>query len=212
MEYLFAIIIIFIIFEIPTCIGMGLIFKKEHMDIKKGIIPFYNKIILIRKYNLPQYYIILIFIPIIGLYANYEIYKKMTEKYNKNIVYVLELTFLPFIYNIFLGLEIKQQEEIENYFEDQKEIYNLKDRNTSQEKPKDEYIWFPKQKIKSDTVYKASRNSLNAKVNVSIKNNEEIINNNKNKQTRETNKKICPNCGNKISANAEVCYICGNKM
>ena len=210
MQILLVILILFIIFEIPTCIGMGLIFKKIKLEFIKGIIPFYNKIILIKKYGLPQYNLILIFIPLVGLYTNFCIYKKLAKIYNKNIIYVLELTFLPFIFNIFLGLEIKEQEEqISNYFEDQKNLYEKEEKQDS----KDEYIWYPKQKIKSDTIYKASRNKLNAKVNINIQKNDEIIDNKQQiKKIEKSNTKICPNCGTKVSETREVCFVCGTKL
>lgn len=213
MKLILAMLIIFIIFEIPTCIGMGLIFKKIKLDFKKGLIPFYNKIILIEKYRLPQYHLILIFIPIIGLYTNFCIYKELTKPYKKNIIYILELTLLPFAFNILLGLEIKEQEQeqIENYLDDQKNIYE--DDELPKEETKDEYIWFAKPKIKNNTIYKASRNNLNAKVNINIKNNNEIIDNkNKTNNKEKTNTKICPKCGTKIPENTEICFICGTKL
>lgn len=208
MEILLALITIYIIFTIPSCLGSALIFKKMNLGLKKGLIPFYNKIVLIKKYNLPQYHLILIFIPAIRLYSNFIINDKLSKQYKKNTIYTLELTFLPFIYNIFLGLEIKQkQEKTSNYFEDQKTIYQDKEQ-------KDDYSWYPKKKEKSDTVYKASRNKLNAKVNINIQKTNEIIDNKKQiiiKKEKE-NKKICPNCGAKINEKAEICFICGTEL
>ena len=67
MKTLLILLLIFILLEIPISYGMGLIFKKLGLDFKKGIIPFYNKIILIKQYELPQYHLILIFIPLVGL-------------------------------------------------------------------------------------------------------------------------------------------------
>lgn len=214
MEIILIILILFIILEIPTSIGMGLIFKKTNLGFTKGIIPFYNKIILIKEYKLPQYNFILIFIPLIGLYTNYLIYKEICKKYKKDKLYVLELTIFPFVFNIFLGLELKseEKEEIDDYFENQK---SLNEKQKAEEKPeiKDEYIWLPKQQIKSDTVYKASRNKLNAKVNINIKENNEIINNYKKVNQKEKEiLKICPNCGAKIYKEQETCYICGTKL
>lgn len=210
MEILLALIIIYIIFTIPSCFGTALIFKKMNLSFKKGLIPFYNKIILIQKYKLPQYHLILIFIPFIRLYSNFLINDKLSKQYKKDKIYTLELTFLPFIYNIFLGLEInKKQEQTSNYFEDQKTIYQDKEK-----KIEDDYLWHPKQKVKSDTIYKASRNKLNAKVNINIQKTNEIIDNKKQiiiKKEKE-NKKICPNCGAKINEKAEICFICGTEL
>lgn len=214
MRIFLIILVLFIIFEIPTCIGMGLIFKKKKLNFKKGIIPFYNKIILINYYKLPQYHLILIFIPIVSIYTNYLIYSKMCKEHNKEFLYILELTFFPFIYNIFLGLELKEKgnyTQVDNYFEDQKNLYET--RGEKQEKIEDEYVWYPKKINKSNTVYKASRNKLNARVNINLEKNNNIIDNKKKKtKINENNTKICPNCGAKISDDTKVCYICGTKL
>ena len=214
MEILLVFLIIFIIFEIPSCIGMGLIFKKKNLNFKKGIIPFYNKIILIKYYKLPQFHMLLTFIPIINIYTNYCIYKELRKQYNKNIIDILELTFFPFIFNIFLGLEIKQEskEQAEDFFENQNELYNNNGIKEQIDNQKEEYNWFQKPKIKSDTVYKASRNSLNAKVNINIQANDEIIDNKSMKQKENNNLKTCPNCGAKVPKNIETCFICGTKL
>lgn len=204
------ILLLFIILEIPISYGMGLIFKKLGFDFKKGIIPFYNKIILIKQYGLPQYHLILIFIPLAGLYTNYLIYKRIIKNHNMDNSYIMQLTLFPFVYNIFLGVELKQEapkEKIENYFEDQKNIYDID--VPDEEEQKDEYTWQPKKGIKSNVVYKASRNNLNAKVNIT---NNEIIDTKKNKEKEAENPKICPNCGAKIKGKANTCYICGTKL
>jgi len=212
METLIALLALIILFEIPTCFGMGLIFKKMNLDFKKGIVPFYNKIILIKKYNLPQYHLLLNFIPIINIYTNFYIYKELGKKYNKNLTDVLELTFLPFIFNIFLGLEIKQEtnENVENFFDNQKKIYEEDEEKKSE--IKDEYNWFPKQKIKSNTVYKASRNSLNARVNINVQKNDEIIDTKNNIKKQNENLISCPNCNAKVPKDSEICFICGTKL
>lgn len=213
MKIILVLLILLIIFEIPICIGMGLIFKGIKLDFKKGLIPFYNKIILIDKYKLPAYHMTLTFIPIIGLYTNYLIYKRICKIYDKEFLYVLELTFFPFIYNIFLGLELKSKiTEENNYFEDQKQIYNQKETSEETIENDNKYIWQPKQN-ESDTVYKVSRNNLNSKVNVALVKNNEIIDNKKIINKREkANQKICPKCGTKVSENTEICFVCGTKL
>ena len=198
MRIILAILALFIIFEIPTCFGMGLIFKKINLDVKKGMIPFYNKMILINKYKIPVYHLTLMFIPLIGFYTNYVIYNEICKEYNKDKTFILEITFLPCIFNIIFGLEKTKIENTEIETEESKEEY-------------DEYVWHPK--IKSDVVYKASRNSLNAKVNIEKSENNEIINNKiqTNKKEKE-NETICPNCGAKVSTTREVCFVCGTKL
>lgn len=211
MNLILVILIIFILVEIPISIGMGLIFKKINLEFKKGIIPFLNKIELIKHYRLPMYHLILIFIPIIGLYTNYEIYKMICKQTKKEFMYVLELTFFPFIYNIILGLELKEQNEknIDNYFEDQKNLYQKEPKEKKE--TKDEYVWKPIKKTKANNVYKASRNKTINKKNK----NEEIIDNKKEiegiKKTKH-NTKICPKCGAKMMENAEICFLCGTKF
>lgn len=217
MNVALILILAFIILEIPISYGWGLIFKKLGLDFNKGIIPYYNKIILINEFKLPQYHLILTFIPVLGMYTNYLIYTKIVRNNKMDDSYIVQLTFFPFVYNIFLGVELKQRpprtpkQKVENYFEDQKNIYDI---DLPDEEPKqDEYVWHPKKNIKSDTVYKASRNKLNAKVNIVPKGTNEIIDTKKSKKTTdEETTKICPNCGAKLKNTAEICYICGTKQ
>lgn len=217
MKGILIVLVIIIILEIPILYGLGLIFKKIKLDFKKGITPFYNKYILINKYKLPQYHLILMFIPIINLYTNFMINIKLCKQFSKDSNYVLKLTFLPFIYNILFGIEVKNEnnlENINNYFEDQKNIYENKNKDESETKKiKDEYVWVKKKPKKNETIYKATRNSINARVNINNQKNQEIIE----KNTDETNKnkeelKVCPNCKSKIKKETEICYICGKKQ
>lgn len=217
MNTILILILLFIVLEIPISYGWGLIFKKLGLDFNKGIIPFYNKIILINEMKLPQYHLFFIFIPILGMYTNYLIYTRIVRFNKMDDSYIIQLTFFPFIYNIFLGVELKQlkpkksKEKIENYFDDQEKIYEID--LPDEEQKKDEYVWHPKQNIRSDVVYKASRNKLNAKVNINISNDNGIIDTKKKKNEKQIdNPKTCPNCGTKNKNNSDVCYICGTKL
>lgn len=40
----------------------------------------------------------------------------------------------------------------------------------------------------------------------------QINNNNQNQSMLQQNIKVCPNCGNKVDANATACFMCGNKF
>lgn len=211
MRLILVFLIIYIIFEIPISIGMGLIFKKLKLDCKKGLIPIYNRLILIKYYKLPKYHLALAFIPLIFLYTNYLINEKLTKQFNKDLLYIIKLTLLPFIYNIFFALEIEepQQENIDNYFEDQKNIYKKED--VKKEEVKDEYIWQPKKIEKSNTVYKATRNNISAKVNIEKTNNTDIIDNKKDKKLKQDIIE-CPKCHAKLKEDVEICFLCGTKL
>ncbi|MBP3920296.1 MAG: zinc ribbon domain-containing protein [Bacilli bacterium] len=215
MNLLLVIFVLYIVFEIPICFGMGLIFKKMNLDFNRGIIPFYNKMILIKYYKLPMYHLILIFIPIVGLYTNFVIYSNLCKQCNKNFMYIIELTFFPFVYNIFLGLEMESKgvEAIDNYLEDQKSLYE-KGNSDKISVDKDEYVWRPEKKIKSGSVYKATRNNVSAKVNIKPKSSNNIIDNKKQIDgvKKEHDTKVCPKCGAKMSKDASVCFLCGTKF
>ena len=141
----------------------------------------------------------------------------MTKQYQKDFTYLLELTFMPFVFNIFFGLEIKgkaPKEKIDNYFEDQKEMYEKESQQEKTEKKeeKDEYIWFAPKKIKNDTIYKASKNKINAEVKINIKPNDEIIEKKQENKKQKENTITCPKCGTRIPENTEVCFVCGTKI
>ncbi len=193
------IIIILIILQIPSCFGMALIFKNIGLNSKKGLIPIYNKILLINKYNLPQYNLILIFIPLINLYTNYIIYKKICTIYNKDNLYVIELTLFPFIFNIFLGLELN--------------INNLNKQKTEDKKRQEiEYTWQPKGLEKNPVIYKVSRKDNLENINIKFNKNEIIEDKINKKENNKKNRKECPNCKSKIPEKSEICPVCGLKI
>ena len=202
-----TLVILIIIFSLISCIGMGLIFKKMNLGFIKGIIPFYNKMILINKYTIPPYHFILMFIPIAMMYTNYKIYKKICEEYNKDSLYVIELTLFPFVYNFFLGVELEQA-KIPKKEVKKKENKIEKQEKEEKEEQEDEYVWHPKEKFKNNTVYKATRNDLNTSINID---NEIIEDKVKIRKTKE-NERRCPNCNAKVSKNAEICQVCGTKL
>lgn len=199
-------IILFIIFEILSCLGMGLIFKKMNLGFIKGIIPFYNKLILIKKYTLPPFHFLLVFIPLISIYTSYKIYKKICEQYNKDSFYAVELAIFPFVYNFFLGLELPQEKQ-----EEKKEMQEETEEETKKIE-EDIYTWHPKEMLKSNTVYKASRNNFGGKINIKLNNNNEIIDNKKPSKKQKENKKECPNCSAKINESAKTCPVCGTTL
>lgn len=176
---------------------MGLIFKNTGMDLKKGLIPIYNKILLIKKYRLPQYNLILIFIPLISLYPSYIIYKKMCEIHKKDNLYVIELTLFPFIFNLFLGLELK---------------FSDVEKPIKQKTEEIEYTWHPKE-TKNPTVYKVTRNNKLDNLNVKLYKENEIIEDlSKKEEYKKKNRKECINCKSRIPEQAEVCPVCGTKQ
>lgn len=196
-------IILLILLEIPACIGMGLIFKKMNLDFVKGVIPFYNKIVLIKFFKLPNYHLILIFIPILFLYSSFEINRKICSKYNKEFIYVLELTFFPFIFNILFSFELKLN-NIESSVDS--------DVSTKVIDSPDDYVWHPKSGVKSDTVYKASRNKIGAKVNIVSNKSDEIIDTDSEFKRVKENMQNCPKCGTPLPNNTDVCFVCGTKL
>lgn len=199
-------IILFVIFEILSCLGMGLIFKKMNLGFIKGIIPFYNKLILIRKYTIPPFHFLLIFIPFISIYTSYKIYKKICEQYKKDSFYAVELALFPFVYNFFLGMELPQEKPKE------KEISKEKIEEEPKKVEEDIYTWHPKETLKSNTVYKAARNNFGGKVNIKINGNDEIIDEKKKIRKQKENKKECPNCSAKINDSAKTCPVCGTTL
>ena len=198
-------VLLFILFVILSCLGMGMIFKKMNLGFVNGIIPFHNKLILIKKYTLPPFHFLLVFIPGIWIYTNYAIYKKICEQYNKDNFYAVELAIFPFVYNFFLGTELPQEEKKEEIEQEEPE-----------EEPKkveeDIYTWHPKEMLKSNTVYKAARNNFGGKVNVKINENNEIIDEKKKVKKQKENKKECPNCSAKINESAKTCPVCGTTL
>lgn len=106
--FLIFLLVISIFFIIIPIISYWKIYVENGESGVASIIPIYSQMVLYRIVGLKEWYVLLAFIPFVGtiissiisLYATY----LLGQKYNKGILFVFGLIFLPFIFLPLLAL------------------------------------------------------------------------------------------------------------
>ncbi|KOX91466.1 DUF5684 domain-containing protein [Haloarcula rubripromontorii] len=83
--------------------GMWMVFKKAGHAGWKAIIPIYNLYIMLRIGENAWWWLLLIFIPIVNLYALYKIHAGVARAFGRGIGFGLGLTFLGVLFFPLLG-------------------------------------------------------------------------------------------------------------
>lgn len=97
----------FILFLIPVAIcifsivSFWYIFKKAGKEGWQSLIPIYNNIVLIEIVGLPMWYIALLFLPFVNIYATIRIFIELSYRFNKDTGFGIGLYFLT---PVFLGI------------------------------------------------------------------------------------------------------------
>ncbi|WP_434531508.1 DUF5684 domain-containing protein (plasmid) [Haloarcula sp. NS06] len=84
--------------------GMWMVFKKAGHAGWKAIIPIYNLYIMLRIGENAWWWLVLVFIPVINLYALYKIHAGVARAFGRGIGFGLGLTFLGILFFPLLGL------------------------------------------------------------------------------------------------------------
>lgn len=83
--------------------GMWMVFKKAGHAGWKAIIPIYNFYIMLRIGENAWWWLVLVFIPILNLYALYKIHAGVARAFGRGIGFGLGLTFLGILFFPLLG-------------------------------------------------------------------------------------------------------------
>ncbi|AAV48360.1 unknown [Haloarcula marismortui ATCC 43049] len=83
--------------------GMWMVFKKAGHAGWKAIIPIYNLYIMLRIGENAWWWLLLVFIPVINLYALYKIHAGVARAFGRGIGFGLGLTFLGILFFPLLG-------------------------------------------------------------------------------------------------------------
>jgi hypothetical protein len=83
--------------------GMWKTFEKANQPGWAAIIPIYNVYILTKIGGLAWWYLLLLFVPIVQLYAAYKISRGVAEAFGQGLGFALGLWFLGFIFYPLLG-------------------------------------------------------------------------------------------------------------
>ena len=107
-----SIVIISLIISIVMLISLIKIFTRNGKPGWGVIIPIYNFILMSEIAEVKSIYVILLFVPIVNIYARYVIYKGIAKKYNKSSGYAVGMLLVPFIF--FPMLAFKKEDDTLN--------------------------------------------------------------------------------------------------
>ena len=107
-----SIAIISLIISIVMLISLIKIFTRNRKPGWGVIIPIYNFILMSEIAEVKSIYVILLFVPIVNIYARYVIYKGIAKKYNKSSGYAVGMLLVPFIF--FPMLAFKKEDDTLN--------------------------------------------------------------------------------------------------
>jgi len=106
LEKYFIILLLFGTFlSILSIFGKIKVYKKANQKGYASIIPIYNYIVLLKIVELPIWYIILLFLPVINVIVLIDINTRLSRKFGLGIGFGLGLTFLPTIFYSILGFD-----------------------------------------------------------------------------------------------------------
>lgn len=118
-----------VIIGLVMIISMYKIFKNSGEKGYKAFIPIYNIITLMKIVDMPLWYFILLFIPVVNIFITALMNVKLANKFNKSALFAVGLLFLPFIFYPVLAVvsSSKEGKEKKVKVKEDKKIEKTKD-------------------------------------------------------------------------------------
>jgi hypothetical protein len=88
---------------IGTIAGLWKVFEKAGKPGWACIVPFYNIIVLLEIIGKPLWWIVLFFIPCVGVIMGFVIAIELAKKFGKDAMYGVGMALLPFVFYPLLG-------------------------------------------------------------------------------------------------------------
>ena len=95
--------ILSLLLTISQLAGMWMVFAKANRAGWKAIIPIYNFYVMLKIGDNAWWWLPLVFVPIINLYALYKIHVGVARTFGKGVIWGLGLAFLGFFFFPVLG-------------------------------------------------------------------------------------------------------------
>lgn len=93
-----------LVISILTLIGQWKAFVKAGKPGWAALIPIYNNIVMLEIAELPNWYLVLYFIPFANIYVQVITYLELVKKYGESTGFAIGLLFLPYVFWPMLGL------------------------------------------------------------------------------------------------------------
>ncbi len=205
MVYLYLLVILLCINGFIRMMALAKIYEKLKINSLLAFIPILNVYPLIKKFNLPVSYNVLLFIPVVSLYVRYDINTNLSNYFGKEKS--LLLTFLPFVFFPIFVLDLKEQVTVSEFFEIEDSIYKEEEKKEEIVQDNEEEVEIldldipPVLKIEK---HKAKDNNYHEKYVEEIK-----VPKKEEKIEKKIDYKVCPKCKNRSRVEALKCLICG---
>jgi len=96
-------LLISLLIAVATIAGMWKTFAKADNPGWAAIIPIYNVYVMIQIGDNEWWWLLLLLVPIVNIYAQYKIFKGVSEAFGEGLGITLGLFFLPFVFFPILG-------------------------------------------------------------------------------------------------------------
>lgn len=113
-EVIMGIIIVSLMIIVISLISMAIVFKKAGKPWWTALIPVYNIIVELELATMPQWTIILLFVPFVNIFIMLKAKMNLAESFNKRKEFGIGLGFLPFIFYPILAFGKSEYRGINN--------------------------------------------------------------------------------------------------
>lgn len=210
-------------------IAMWKIFRKAGKPGWAAIVPIYNIIVLLQIVELPLWYLLLFFIPLVNIFAIFRIYIALAHKFGKSTGFGVLSVFFGIICLPILAFGKAQYEGGEYQSTNSSTDYNRTNRNIEQTpipaqepgsvRPAD--MWQtsvashtnpmprPEQQVQPTQPSQVQQPVQPSQVQQPVQPTQSTQAQQP-RPVQEPMQKICPNCG--ASTTADTCFLCGHKF
>lgn len=96
--------VLIIAISVASLVGMWKMFVKAGKEGWKSIIPVYNMIVMLQITGMPEWYVILYFLPFVNIYVTVKVAIELSKVFGKTTAFGLVLLFFPPVGYMILGL------------------------------------------------------------------------------------------------------------
>jgi hypothetical protein len=101
--FFLVMLLVSLLIAVATIAGMWKTFSKAGEPGWAAIIPIYNVYVMTQIGDNEWWWLLLLLVPIVNLYAQYKIFKGVSEAFGQGLGITLGLFFLPFVFFPILG-------------------------------------------------------------------------------------------------------------
>ena len=134
VQYSFLFLIFTLLLSISICVSGSGVYKKANKSSGLARIPIYNLYSMAEIIDIPLYYFVMLFIPIVNIYAIHSYMKRLNEVFHGPVGFEKHLFILPIVY-----LPMLTQEEFIYRLDEEDVSYLLEEDENYKEVSKEQF-------------------------------------------------------------------------